>query len=91
MNELSSIIVGKKALPNFQPSTEYTGELFGVEYLHAQAGVTFMSSSDDDFLTEIDEGFGDIEEELADPEISDDVTVALPLDSESEEEVSACL
>jgi len=41
--------------------------------------------SSDDFLTEIDEGFGDFDEELADPEInSDDVTVALPLDSESE-------
>lgn len=90
VNELSSTIVGKKVLPNFQPSAEYTGELFGVEYLYAQSGVTFMPVSDADLVTDIDEGFGDIDEELADSEAnSDDITVALPSDSESEDEVSA--
>ena len=82
--------MGKKVLPNFQPSAECTGELFGVEYLYAQSGVTFIPS-EEDLLTDIDEGFGDIDEEITDTEISsNDVTVALPSasDSESEDEVS---
>lgn len=61
-----------------------------MEYLYAQSGMIIQPASDEDFLTEIDEGFGDIDEELADPEIySDDVTLVLPSGSESEEEVSA--
>ena len=48
--------------------------------------------SEEDLLTEIDEGFGDTDEELPSPEFevsTDDITVALPSDdSESEEEVS---
>ena len=91
MNELSSTIIGRKILPNFQPLAEYTGELFGVEYLYAQSGMTFVPS-EEDLLTEIDEGFGDTDEELPSPEFevsTDDITVALPSDdSESEEEVS---
>lgn len=91
MNELSST-VGKVVVQNFQPSNEYTGKLFGVEYLYSQSGATLVPSSDEDFLTEIDEGFGDIDEELADPEVnSDDVTVALPPDSDSEEDRGECL
>lgn len=90
MNELSSTIHGKKILPNFQPPAEYTGELFGVEYLFAQSGVTFKpAASEDDLINEIDEGFGDIDEQLDDSEASsDDATVALPPDSASEDEVS---
>lgn len=79
VNELSSIIVGKKVLPNFQSPAEYTGELFGVEYLYAQSGATFMPTTDADLVSDIDEGFGDIDEELDDSEAnSDDMTVALP-------------
>lgn len=94
VNELSSTILGKKVLPNLQPSAVYTGELFGVEYLLAQSGMTFKPTSDEDLAKEIDEGFGDIdsEEEIADPEAhDDDITVALPPDSESEDEVHQTL
>ncbi len=76
VNGLSCTIIGKNALHNFQPPAEYTGELFGVEYLYAQSGVTFMPASDADLVTDIDEGFGDIDEELAESEANcDDVIV----------------
>ena len=88
VNELSSIITGKKVLPNFQPSAVYTGELFGVEYLYAQMGATFMPASEEDLVTQIDEGFGDIEEELAEESNSYDAIPSLPSDSESDDEVS---
>lgn len=92
VNELSSTILGKNIVPSLQHPAEYTGELFGVEYLFAQSGMTFKPTNDEDLAKEIDEGFGDIdsEEELADPEAhdDDDVTVALLPDSESEDEVS---
>lgn len=92
MNELSITVLGKKIFPNFQPPAEYTGELYGAEYLYAQSGTTFQPASEGDLLDSIDEGFGDIDEELsafhlADSAISD-VTVALPSDSESEDDVS---
>ena len=46
--------------------------------------------SEEDLLSEIDEGFGDVDEELAYPDVScDDITVTLPSDgSASEVEVS---
>lgn len=44
------------------------------------------AASDEDLVSEIDEGFGDSEEELADSEAnSDEPVIALPPDSESED------
>ena len=90
MNDLSVTILGKKVFPNYRPLPKYTGELFGVEYLFQQSGMTFKPDVDE----EVDEGFGDSDQELisgfdfnlAD---ADDETVALPMDdSASEDEVS---
>ena len=42
--------------------SEYTGELFGVEYLYSQSGYA-LSPKEDELDKEIDEGFGDVSEE----------------------------
>lgn len=63
-----------------------------MEYLYAQSGETFEPASEDILVGEIDEGFGDTEEELSDHDPctnSEDATMYLPLDSNSEDEVSA--
>lgn len=86
MNELSSALFGKEVLPNFQSPAKYTGELFGVEYLYNQSGTTFMPTTDADLVSDIDEGFGDIDEELDDPASYDDMTAFSPWDSEDQEE-----
>ena len=53
---------GKKmSTCHFQVS-EYTGELFGVEYLYSQSGYT-LSPKEEELDKEIDEGFGGINEE----------------------------
>lgn len=54
-----------------------------MEYLYAQSGVTFKpAASEEDLIDEIDEGFGDFDEDLAVVEASsDDGTIALPPDS----------
>ncbi len=62
-----------------------------MEYLYAQSGVPFKPASEEDLVSEIDEGCGDTEEGIADSEANcDDATVALPPNSDSEDEVSAC-
>ena len=43
---MSANVLGKEAFPNYRPPSEYTGELFGVEYLYAQVGATLDSSDD---------------------------------------------
>jgi hypothetical protein len=93
VNELSSSILGKEVLPNYQPLAKYTGELFGVEYLYTQSGLTFQPTSVCDLVSEIDEGFGEEEEESTESEsaYTDDATVALPPDSDSEDEVRIVL
>ena len=65
---------------------EYTGELFGVEYLYSQSGHVMDTEYVD---TQIDEGFEDIDEE--DPvhvptcDAADDSTLTLPpIDSDSD-------
>lgn len=65
INDLSESVHGKKIFPNHQPSPEYSGELFGVEYLYSQSGISFRPK-DDDLDTQIGEGFADIDEMLAD-------------------------
>lgn len=92
VNDLSVTILGKKVFPHYRPLPKYTGELFGVEYLFAQTGMTFKP--DVDIEQEIDEGFGDSDQELIggfDLDLADaeDATVAVPMDdSASEDEVS---
>ena len=89
MNELSSSILGKEVLPNYQPLAECTGELFGVEYLYTQSGMTFQPISEHDLASEIDEGFSEGVELTEFEAVNiDDVPVAIPPDSNSEDEVS---
>ena len=83
---------GKKVFPSYQPCAEYSGELYGVEYLYSQSGTNFRPK-EEDLDTQIDEGFGDVEEALPDrygydlhTAASDDVTVGPLTDTESEDE-----
>ena len=75
---------------HFQVS-EYTGELFGVEYLYSQSGYT-LSPKEEELDKEIDEGFGDVSEEDTVSQTTlmaseSDITVAPPDDSNSDSDV----
>lgn len=91
-------MLGRKTITRHFQVSEYTGELFGVEYLYSQSGYT-LSPKEEELDKEIDEGFDDMsEEDLASPPtvmISEsDVTIAAPddpdgdgdIDQEEEEE-----
>lgn len=71
----------KEVFPHYCPSAEYTGELFGVEYLYSQLG-TVLTPSDSSIdagseLADLDEGLGD--EGLEDPLVFDDAEIAIAL------------
>ena len=59
VNALSQSILEKPVFPNYRPPAKYTGELFGVEYLYHQSGITFDPG--DDLNAQIDEGFVDLD------------------------------
>ena len=59
VNALSQSILEKLVFPNYRLPAKYTGELFGVEYLYHQSGITFDPG--DDLDTQIDEGFVDLD------------------------------
>ena len=80
---LSQSVHGKDILTLYQPPAQYTGELFGVEYLYDQCGKAFSPTAEE-LDQQIDEGFEDIGEDsepLAPLEVDDgDPTVASPVD-----------
>ena len=54
--------MGKEIFPHYRPPAEYTGELFGVEYLYSQIGATLPSDANIDSAcdnADLDEGFQD--------------------------------
>lgn len=87
-------IHGKKTLDNFIPPSSYTGELFGVAYLFSQSNLQFLSGEELDI--EIDEGFGDCEEDsMIDDShqlsaIDTDVAISLPTDEDNSEDEVSC-
>jgi hypothetical protein len=89
VNKLSTSVLGTPTFTSHQLPSKYTGELIGVEYLYHQSGGTFATKSDD-LDKEIDEGFGDIEDQspdLAPASASQEMeTVTLPSE-ESDAEV----
>ena len=81
-------MLGRKVITPHIQASEYTGELFGVEYLYSQSGHT-LSPKEDELDKEIDEGFGDMSEEdaAAPPTLmasESDITIAPPDDSDSD-------
>ena len=92
VNALSQSIHGKAAFPLYNPPSQYTGELFGVEYLYDQAGFQ-LYTTEENLDKDIDEGFKDVEDEDAPigsiPPFLDDpesVSIAPPEESDDEEE-----
>ena len=92
VNALSQSIHGKAAFPLYNPPSQYTGELFGVEYLYDQAGFQ-LYTTEENLDKDIDEGFEDVEDEDAPigsiPPFLDDpesVSIAPPEESDNEEE-----
>ena len=85
-------MLGKKVFPLYRPPPQYTGELFGVEYLLSQTGASFCPK-EEDLDVEIDEGFADFDE-LVDEWVNqqpkpDDITVTPshpPTDSENDDD-----
>ena len=68
--------------------SEYTGELFGAEYLYSQTGYA-LSPKEEELDKEIDEGFDDMsEEDASDSSLPTlmaseaDITIAPPDDQE---------
>ena len=81
-------MLGRKVIINHFQVSEYTSELFGVEYLYSQSGYT-LSPKEEELDKEIDEGFGDIsvEDTAAMPSLlasESDVTIAPPDDPDSD-------
>lgn len=80
-------------LPNYQPPSCYTGELFGILYLYQQSDRS-INWKDEDLDQLIDEGFEEFTEEESTTTSSVDIdpTLAPPSDMESsdEEEVNVC-
>lgn len=89
VNALSQTIHGTKVFPNFQPSSVYTGELFGVEFLFSQSGISFCPK-EEDLDVQIDEGFGEEVEEsveqLPSTDLEETTTISPLTDTESDEE-----
>ena len=66
------------------PPSCYTGELYGVQYLFAQSNLQLPSEEELDI--EIDEGFGDYDDLVADvtaPVVDDETISPLTADEES--------
>lgn len=62
VNVLSQAVHGKRLLPHHQAPAEYTGELYGVEYLYSQTGVILPGNlRGAEIDKEIDEGFCDVD------------------------------
>ena len=60
-----------------------------MEYLYTQSGMTFQPMSEHDLASEIDEGFSEEVELTESGAVNiDDAPVAIPPDSDSEDEVS---
>ena len=90
VNALSHIVHSKAVLPLLSPPSEYTGELFGVEYLFNLSGVP-LHPTEEEGLVKIDEGFEDVEDEdvitsMAFQPDPAHLTIAPPEESEDEEE-----
>ena len=62
INALSQSIHQKDIFPLYRPPSRYTGELFGVEYLYDQSGMTLQTSGAD-LDKKIEEGLRDVEDE----------------------------
>ena len=91
VNALSHIVHNKAVLPLLNPPSEYTGELFGVEYLFNLSGVPLHPTEEEGLVKEIDEGFEDVEDEDVSTSMAFQpdpahLTIAPPEDSEDEEE-----
>ena len=92
VNALSQSVHGTSVFPQYRPPAKYTGELYGVEYLYHQTGLVFEPTNLD---TEIDKGFGELEEDDYLPvtvNVDDPTAVAPPTDESDgdsgDEEVS---
>ena len=91
VNQLSQSVLGETVFSNYRPPSQFTGELFGIRYLYNQTGRSFTAINEDKLDTQIDEGFGDVddlEESSIAVAIDQDehpVTVAPPADPESDE------
>lgn len=90
VNRLSNSIHGRAFFPLYSPPAAYTGELLGVEYLFHQTGKTFQPKDEDELVDQIDEGFGDVDDDnygetsTVTPFSEDLTTFALPSDEESQ-------
>lgn len=83
-------MLGRKTLTHHSHVSEYTGELFGAEYLYSQTGYA-LSPKGEELDKEIDEGFDDMSEEDSSDSPSPtltaseaDMTIAPPDDPDSD-------
>ena len=92
VNQLNQSVFGEVVFSRYQPPLLYTGEQFGVHYLYHQTGRSFTTTGDQ-LDVQIDEGFADVDDmdqpAAIAPILDQDehlITVAPPVDPESEEE-----
>ena len=92
VNQLNQSVFGEVVFSRYQPPLPYTGEQFGVHYLYHQTGRSFTTTGDQ-LDVQIDEGFADFDDmdqpAAIAPILDQDehlITVAPPVDPESEEE-----
>ena len=97
VNRLSNSIHGRALFPLYNTPAAYTGELLGVEYLFHQTGEPFHPKDDDELIDQIDEGFGDVDDDFSEapthaPFNEDMATFSLPSEEDSDtDEVSYSL
>ena len=88
VNQFSEAVFGERVFSSYQPPSQYTGELFGVQYLYEQTGWSF-NATEDQLDSQIDEIFADVDnldEPVVAPIIDHDehpTTMAPPVDSET--------
>jgi hypothetical protein len=64
VNQLNESVFGEVVFSRYQPPLPYTGEQFGVHYLHHQTGRSFTTTGDQ-LDVQIDEGFADMDQPAA--------------------------
>ena len=61
VNQFSEAVFGERVFSSYQPPSQYTRELFGVQYLYEQTGRSFKNATEDQLDSQIDEIFADVD------------------------------
>ncbi|XP_073719431.1 uncharacterized protein [Misgurnus anguillicaudatus] len=86
INNNSLVVFGEKLVPTFQPPTQYTGELIGVDYLLSQTGQPLQSVDPDSEQTDqlLEEVNVDEQDEGFEEDVIEDPTMSFLFEDEAD-------